>query len=158
MGLFQPRSSPTQHQTPLPPSGNHPYQHLSTCNRVVRGQIVLFSEEGTTQGDPLDMPMYALATIPLIRATQQTPNQQVWYADNAIASGTLPTLQNWWDNLTSVGPAFGYHANATKTRLIIKDEHLDRARELFHDTQVNITSHRKPHHGAALGCQLTVCL
>ena len=28
---------------------------------------VLYSEEGTTQGDPLAIPLYALATVPLIK-------------------------------------------------------------------------------------------
>ena len=44
--------------------------------------IVLYSIEGITLGDPLAMPFYALATIPLI---QRLPNSvvQVWYADDA---------------------------------------------------------------------------
>ena len=41
----------------------------------------LFSEEGTTQGDPLAMPMYAMATIPLINQLGTiTDLKQVWYA------------------------------------------------------------------------------
>ena len=52
------------------------------------GGLTLMSEEGTTQGDPLAMPMYALATIPLINRLRDeircgTP------ADDASASGSL---------------------------------------------------------------------
>jgi len=38
----------------------------------------LLSQEGTTQGDPLAMPLYGLATIPLFRKLPGM--QQVWYA------------------------------------------------------------------------------
>ena len=45
------------------------------------GGDILFSEEGTTQGDPLAMPVYALATLLL---SDRLPNTvtQVWYADD----------------------------------------------------------------------------
>ena len=49
---------------------------------------VLYSEEGTTQGDHLAMPFYALATVPLIKKLV-APVTQVWYADDAAARGTL---------------------------------------------------------------------
>ena len=56
---------------------------------------ILSSEEVTTQGDPLAMPMYALATIPLIRRLSDTSNVvQVWYADDASASGRFLSLRN----------------------------------------------------------------
>ena len=56
--------------------------------------------------------MYALATIPVINCLRDPPNvTQVWYADDASASGTLNSLRNGWDNLTFIGPVFGYHAN-----------------------------------------------
>jgi len=45
---------------------------------------ILYSEEGTTQGDPLAMPFYALATVPLIKKLV-APVTQIWYADDAAA-------------------------------------------------------------------------
>ena len=62
--------------------------------------LVLASEEGTTQGDPLAMPLYALATIPLItRVGESLSITQVWYADGASAAGDLLSFQSWWNNL-----------------------------------------------------------
>ena len=55
----------------------------------VDGQV-LWSEEGTTQGDPLAMSLYALATIPLIDLLSSIRDvTQVWYADDASAAGVL---------------------------------------------------------------------
>jgi len=39
--------------------------YRSPASLLVSGEVIL-SEEGTTQGDPLAMTMYALATIPLM--------------------------------------------------------------------------------------------
>ena len=49
------------------------------------------STEGTTQGDPLAMAMYALAVLPLIRHLRTTvPDvSQAWFADDATAVGSL---------------------------------------------------------------------
>ena len=41
----------------------------------------LLSEEGTTQGDPLAMPMYALVLLPLINSLSDDAIKQIWYAD-----------------------------------------------------------------------------
>jgi len=54
---------------------------------------VLWSEEGTTQGDPLAMPFYSLATIPLIDHLGNTSGiTQLWYADDASSVGSLTFL------------------------------------------------------------------
>ena len=50
-----------------------------------------------------------------------------------------------------VGPKFGYHANAVKTWLIVKQNKLEDARSAFADTAVQITTSGKRHLGAALG-------
>ena len=60
----------------------------------VDGNSIL-SQEGTTQGDPLAMPMYALAILPLIRHIADNV-QQAWYADDATATGSLKNLRTWW--------------------------------------------------------------
>ena len=83
--------------------------------------LTLYSEEGTTQGDPLAMLMYALATIPLIKHLNVPVDlKQVWYVYDATASGSLPSLRAWWNHLLAISPAFGYNANATKTWLLTK--------------------------------------
>ena len=68
---------------------------------------VILSQEGTAQGDPLAMPMYGLATIPLIRWLNDLC-KQVWYADDSAATGTIEHLHAWWNRLAEHGPTFGY--------------------------------------------------
>ena len=111
-----------------------------------------YSQEGTTQGDPLAMPMYALALCPLIEKIKLDSSViQLWYADGASAAGRVETLRDWWNALVTHGPKFGYHVNPSKTHLVVKDNHCSTATSVFGDTQVQITREGKPHLGAALG-------
>ena len=111
---------------------------------------IIFSREGTTQGDPLAMPIYALGILPLI---QRITGDIVWYADDASATGTIHNLR---EKITTIGPSYGYYANATKTWLVVKDAHLASATSAFLGTNVNITSEGRPHLGAPLGTETYV--
>ena len=64
----------------------------------VNGETIL-SQEGTTQGDPLAMPMYALALIKELDGHCK----QIWYADDATAVGKITDLRDWWDKLNTLG-------------------------------------------------------
>ena len=98
------------------------------------------------------MSLYALATVPLINHLDVAEDlKQVWYADDASASGSIASVHAWWDQLSSVGPAFGYNANPVKSWLLTKEQHLDKAKEIFQGTSVNITTHGRPYLGAPLG-------
>ena len=123
--------------------------YRSSSDLFVDGKVLL-SQEGTTQGDPLAMPMYALATIPLINQLKGD-NTQVWYADDAAAAGNLSCLRDWWDKLSLLGPKFGYYPNASKSWLITKESFLSDANTIFAHTGVNITSRGRPYLGAAIG-------
>ena len=109
---------------------------------------IIWSQEGTTQGDPLAMAMYALATIPLIHSLK-SEILQVWYADDASAVGKISSLRDWWNRLSSLGPSYGYFANASKTWLITKQQHLEAAQSCFLGTGVNITG--RPYLGSPIG-------
>jgi len=93
--------------------------------------------------------MYAVATIPLI-CSLSIDVQQSWYADYVSAVGNLTHLRGWWDGLLSRGPAFGYHANALKTWLVTKEQHLAFAEAVIKGTGVNITSVGRSHLEAHL--------
>ena len=112
---------------------------------------VLLSQEGTTQGDPLAMAMYAIAITPLIHRLEDRVNKQVWFADDATAGGDLARLKTWWDRISEIGPDYGYYPNPSKTWLIVKDSNLEEATTLFQGTGVSITAEGKRHLGAAIG-------
>ena len=116
----------------------------------VAGETIL-SQEGTTQGDPLAMAMYALGVTPLIQAVSIPDTQQLWFADDATAGGRLHPLRTWWYKLADVGPAYGYHVNNSKTWLVVKAEHVSEAERIFDGTGVRVTCTGKRHLGAALG-------
>ena len=126
--------------------------YRASTELIVDGDV-LYSQEGTTQGDPLAMPMYAIATLPLIKRLNQDSVNQVWYADEATVVGKIATLREWWDQIASEGPMYGYHANATKTWLITKKNHYSAVVAAFADTDVKVTLEGRPHLGAALGTQ-----
>ena len=111
---------------------------------------VIYSQEGTTQGDPLAMHMYAIGTLRLIH---KLPNcvQHIWLADDASAGGQIDHLRTWWDSIQEMGPDFGYLCNAGKSSLIVKEEDLPRAESMFSGTGIIITVEGKKHLGAPLG-------
>lgn len=43
----------------------------------------MVSKEGTVQGDPLDMAMFAMASVLLIHEIASSQATQTWFADNA---------------------------------------------------------------------------
>ena len=111
----------------------------------------LLSQEGTTQGDPLAMAMYAIAITPLIHHLENNSVKQAWYANNATAGGNINNLKTWWDDIEKTGPDYGYHPNASKTWLIVKENHLEAAKAAFRGTEVQITIKGKRYLGAAIG-------
>ena len=110
-----------------------------------------FSQEGTTQGDPLAMAMYAIAITPLINRLKEDDVKQIWYADDAAAGGKLSDLKTRWDRLVEIGPDYGYYPNASKTWLIVKEHKHSEAVPVFEGTEIVITTDGKRHLGAAIG-------
>lgn len=79
----------------------------------VLGGLELRSVEGTTQGDPLAMNLYAISLQPLITKLQlSSATKQCWFADDATGCGSLDEVRKWWDDLSENGPALGYFPNA----------------------------------------------
>ena len=112
----------------------------------------ILSEEGCTQGDNAGMAFYSSNTIPLISLLHNVPCMQAWFADDSAAAGLTKELRNWWDTLNAKGPSMGYIPNAAKTWLILKhSDKIEEAKQIFHDTGVNVTCFGKKHLGACLG-------
>ena len=94
------------------------------------GCFELLSQEGTTQGCPLAMAMYAIALVPLVK--QLLPLcKQVWFVDDATGCDKFPTMRKWFDTLVEFGPLYGYYPKPSKCILLAKPDRLDLALEVF---------------------------
>ena len=97
------------------------------------------------------MAMYTLSTVPLINRLEGLA-AQVWFAaDDAAAAGSLVDLLIWWKQLLTLGPGYGYHVNASKSWLVVKEESFEEACTLFKGTSLRITTEGRPYLGAPLG-------
>ena len=104
----------------------------------------LYSKEGITQGDPLSMFVYAVATLPLIRMLSDTAKWiQMWYADDTSAGGLLSDLYDWFTLLCSCGLAFGYPPQPSKCFVVVAAPFQCQAEDIFGKLGVKVvTGHR----------------
>ena len=113
------------------------------------------SMEGSTQGDPAAMTIYAIAIIPLVLMLVEQASQAnnttktAAYADDLTATGTIIRLRNWWDVLCRMGPKFGYFPEGSKSWLIVKNKD----QSAFKDTNIKITTEGQRHLGAIIGSE-----
>ncbi len=111
----------------------------------VTGGMELSSEEGTTQGCPLSMALYAISVIPLINMCHNTATMdctaatQVWFADDVAAGGCLKSLHKLWNLLVRNGPAYGYFPKPSKSFLVIKSGRRVDTEHTFSSTGVQFT-------------------
>ena len=108
------------------------------------------SLEGTTQGDPLGLVMYAIGIQPLVHKLTGIA-QQVWYADDSSAGSSLENVKKWWDKLSHLGPLYGYYPNGLKTKLLVKPGFIDQARDLFENTGIEVHTDGEKYLGGAIG-------
>ena len=119
---------------------------------IVGGKEI-YSQEGTTQGDPSSMAIYALGILPLITGISTEGVKHVAFADDLSGAGKLDRLRQWWQKVNQIGPYLGYFPNASKSWLILKPGKMNQAQTIFEDSGINITLDGKRHLGAAIGSQ-----
>ena len=117
------------------------------------GGVVLYSREGTCQGDPLAMAMFALAVAPMIcKLREQHPDvNQCWYADDGESGGRLAAVHSFWKSIEEIGPNYGYYPNAAKTVLLVKPALESEAQELFDPTGIRVLTNGVRYLGGAIG-------
>ena len=131
---------------------------LFICGEVVgskRRVETLLSSEGTTQGDPVAMAMYALGLLKLQHTLRHniTRVKQVAYADDLTGVGKVADLKKWWELVMEHGPKLGYFPNPRKSVIIVKPEKLEQAEELLRGSGIRVTKDGERHLGAVVGSE-----
>ena len=118
----------------------------------VGGETILLLE-GTTQGDPLGLAIYAIGSQPLVKSLTGIA-KQAWFADDSAAGSSLEKLSQWWEELSWIGPLYGYYPNSSKTKLLVKPTFQDKANEFFGNIGVQITTEGGKYLGGTIGTEI----
>ena len=110
------------------------------------------SREGTAQGDPTAMAVYALGLTPLLDHLQSVRSvKHVAFADNLTGKGKIKETKNWWDTLITEGPKYGYYPMPSESFLIVKQLHKNYAERILAGSKIKITIEGARLLGAVLG-------
>ena len=100
----------------------------------------MFSQEGTTQGNLLEMSMYGIVNILLIEFSDDCFNVQKWYTDDGNAVGSPDNLKKHFGS-PKKHSRFGYHL--TKCHIITQEHLFGKAQQNFvHDQEQIVNSCR----------------
>ena len=108
--------------------------YRSPSRLFIHGGGEIFFQEGTTQGDPLAMPWYAINTVHMIQSLRTSIPQvkQVWLAEDSAGEGSIDALYRCYKCLCHEGNKFGYIMNVAKSWLIISSSGLaEKAEKVF---------------------------
>ena len=87
-----------------------------------------------------------------MKKRQSSPSSSVWRFGGKVGHVTTWSATGCVvDNISELGPEYGYHPNASKTWLIVSEGNLEAATELFQVTGVSITKEGRRHLEAAIG-------
>ena len=112
--------------------------------------------EGTTQGDPAAMIIYAIAIVPLIlmlveiRIQDNNHTKTAAYADDLTVAGPIDQIIIWWNALCRLGPKFGYFPEASKSWIIVRENAKEHAQTIFDNTKIKIRTDSQRHLGAVI--------
>ena len=130
--------------------------YITPAKLSIIGGGEILSKEGITQGDPTAMGAYALGILPLIHfllefiSINHLSAKEVAFADDFTVTGKLTSIKDYWGKLTVLCPKYGYFPKASKSYLIVKEDKLGEARNVFNDSNVNITIEGKRHLGVVI--------
>ena len=121
----------------------------------VAGGKEIESAEGSTQGDPTAMQAYGVGILPMLTIikpeVQPKKMKHVAYADDLGGGSTLNKVRKWWEKIVEYGLKFGYFPKASKSWLVVKEERLEEAKELFKGAGINITTEGRKYLGGYIG-------
>ena len=125
--------------------------YIRPARLFVTGGVEISSEEGSTQGDPVAMPLYAVGITPLLRSCKTDGVKHAAFADDLNGAGVLHALRVWWDKIVELGRYIGYDVKASKSWLIVKPQYYEAAKKIFENSGLNITIEGKRLLGANIG-------
>ena len=101
---------------------------LYSSIKVIVGGGEIVSSDEKTQGDPTAMGAYVFGILPLIKFLLQFINlsemniKRAVFADGFSIAGSLNSIKDYRDELTVIGPKYGYFPKPAKFYLIVIEE------------------------------------